>query len=271
MTGSVSYSFSLSAAHRTHKVVSGIAFRRSFGIFRPHCSQVVIVSDFIFSVFFFILFPNVHVHLITNSTLKTNYMDACIKFEQKLSAALLNESMTAGGIVRAINKQRRLHNLPLLNPATSLDTAAKIQARQMASTGQFGHDLENVKYPHLADRLHAAGHGDDRTGEVLFSGTDDSEAAVREWLNSNRHRKAILSPDAREIGSAVQYSKEGRPYVCALVSIPNKNMSQTIGDEIINIVKKYGKEAGKKLVTMAQSNRMKKIAPIIQKIVDALE
>jgi hypothetical protein len=199
-------------------------------------------------------------------------MDACIKFEQKLSAALLNESMTAGGIVRAINKQRRLRNLPLLNPATSLDTAAKIQARQMASTGQFGHDLENVKYPHLADRLRAAKHGDNRTGEILFSGTDDSEVAVRTWLNSSRHREAILSPDVREVGSAIQYSKDGRPYVCALVSIPDKNVSQTIGDEIINAIKRYGKKAGKRALNrMAQSNRMKKIAPIIQKIADALE
>jgi hypothetical protein len=199
-------------------------------------------------------------------------MDACIKFEQKLSAALLNESMTAGGIIRAINKQRRLRNLPLLNPTTSLDAAAVIQARQMASTGQFGHDLENVKYPHLADRLRAAKHGDNRTGEILFSGADDSEVAVRAWLNSSRHRKAILSPDVREIGSAVQYSKEGRPYVCALVSIPSENASQNIGDEIINTIKKYGKKAGKRLLTtIAQSNRMKKIAPIIQKIADALE
>ena len=208
-------------------------------------------------------------------------MDTCtIRFEHKLSTALsINESMTADGIIRAINKQRKLKRLDPVTPDNTIDRAAKIQARQMASTGQFAHVLKGVKYPSFPDRMRAIGLAHLKAGEVLYScnpGMDDSEVAVQAWLGSKQHREAVLHPDVEEIGISVQYAANGRPYACAVLAIPdssNKDATADFADELIGAVKKYGKTAGKKLlVKAAQSDQMKKVlaAPIIQKIIAAL-
>jgi hypothetical protein len=204
-------------------------------------------------------------------------MNICTtNFEHELSTILLNESMTESGVISTINRHRKLKHLIPVKPNNAVSVAAKIQANQMASTKQFGHNLKGVKYPKLTDRMKASGYNCYKFGEVLYSGTDDSEAPVRAWLNSPPHREAILHPDVREIGTSVQYSDDGRPYVCAVVCIPNKqnqNDLADIGEKAWDIAKKYGKMAAKKfLVNMAQSDGLRDIAnsPIIQKIVAKL-
>ena len=212
-----------------------------------------------------------------------------ISFEHKLSSILsLSESMTTDGIIRAINKQRKLKHLNPVNPNHSISVAAKIQAKQMASTGEFGHTLKGVKYPTLDDRMRASGYSYAKAGEVLYSGADDSDAAIRGWLGSKPHREAILHPDVEEIGAAVQYSDKGRPYACAVVCIPSgggredeeneeneeeKYTPRDIADRVIEVAKEYGKKAAKKLlIKVSQSDYVKDLAksPIIQKIVKAL-
>jgi hypothetical protein len=184
--------------------------------------------------------------------------------------------MTTDGIIYSINKQRKSRQLNQLSHNTKIDIAAKIQAKQMASTGEFGHVLRGAKYPTLADRMRVTEYAYSNAGEVLYSGIDDTETVVQSWLNSKPHREAILHPDVEEIGISVQYSQKGRPYVCAVVCIPIGKKSDTIediGDEILEVVKRYGKTAGKKLlIKIAKSDYMKEIikSPIIQKIIAIL-
>jgi hypothetical protein len=209
-----------------------------------------------------------------------------IRFECKLSRVLsLNESMTPGNIIQAINNQRQSQHLDPLSPNSSISIAAEIQAIQMASTGQFGHVLKNVKYPKPADRMRASGYDFLNAGEVLYAGTDDQDMAVRDWLNSKPHREAILHPDVKEIGAAIKHDKNGRAYACAVVCVPNnkrkqrtkqktKNVASEIGNRIIDAVEEYGKTAGKKLlIKIAQSDQYKNIlqSPIIKKIIKALQ
>ena len=202
-------------------------------------------------------------------------MSTCtIRFEHRLSEALIAESMTAGGIIQAINKQRKLKKLTPAQPNETLEIAATIQARQMTHFGQFGHVIKGAKYPKLSDRMRAVGI-DMQAGEVLYAGADDPEMAVQAWLGSKPHREAILHPDIREIGASVERSN-GRAYACAVVCIPNnsgKAQAATVGDEIIQTAKDFGKVAAQKLLTkVAQSDKMKDVmkSPIIKKIIAAL-
>lgn len=204
-------------------------------------------------------------------------MDTCtIKFEHKLSSTLsLCESMTARDIIHAINRQRRSQKLAPVRPNDSIDIAAEIQAKQMAKTGQFGHNLRGVRYPKPADRMRASGYNYANAGEVLYSGIDDPEMAVRLWMGSKPHRIAILHPDVEEVGASVERANDGKSYVCVVLCIPSDDgKAAEIGSEILDTVKKYGKVAGKRLlVQMAQSEYMQSVikAPIIQRIIAALK
>jgi hypothetical protein len=197
-----------------------------------------------------------------------------ILFEHKLSAVLLNESATADGIIYSINKQRELQHLNPVKPNNIIDIAAKIQTKQMIVTGEFGHILKGTKYPRLADRMQATGYNYVSAGEVLYSGTDNSEIAVQAWMGSKPHREALLHPDVEEIGTSVEYSTNGRPYICVVLCIPTNTDASDFGDEILKTIKKYGKTAGKKLlIKAAQSDQMKNIikSPVIQKIIATLK
>jgi hypothetical protein len=212
-------------------------------------------------------------------------MDICItSFENKLSTVLLlNESMTRGGIIHTINKQRRLKHLDPVIHNSTIDIAASIQAKQMARVKQLGHNLKGVKYPNLGDRMRVSEHAYSRAGEVLYSGSDDSNAAVQAWMNSPKHRAAILHPDVKEIGASVQYSDDGTPYACAVVCIPPQEHQKKrdsdevvadVADRVWQLAKKHGKSIGKKALSkIAKSDRMKDIinSPIIQKIIAALK
>lgn len=186
--------------------------------------------------------------------------------------------MTASGIIHAINKQRKLKRLTQVSPNSTIDIAAKIQAKQMASTGQFGHVIKGAKYPTPDDRMRAAGLSHMKAGEVLYScnpGMDDSDTAVQAWLGSKPHREAILHPDIAEIGVSIQHSSDGRPYACAIVGIPaaNEDDVSNFVDKVLNAVKEYGKTSAKKLlIKAAQSSRMQNIirSPAVQKLIAAL-
>lgn len=217
------------------------------------------------------------------------------KFEDRLSVALLNESMSANEIVDAINKTRETRGLEPVEPNRDITIAAKTHATAMARLQKFGHVLSGTKYPKLSDRMNLTGYSYSNAGEVLTAGIDNPDRVIRAWLNSPPHRRAILHPDVQEIGAAVQYAKNGEPYVCAVLCIPqgyekdeedekdenNKYDSEEgefsdfaeIGSDIWQAVKKYGKKAGKNILRkLAQSDKAKELAksPIIQKIIAAL-
>jgi hypothetical protein len=206
-------------------------------------------------------------------------MDTCtIKFEQKLfHALLLCESVTDRDIISAINKQRKSKRLNPVNHNNKIDIAAKIQAKQMAGTGQFGHVLRGVKYPNLDDRMRASGYAFYKAGEVLFAGNEGPDAIVGLWMGSKPHREAILHPDVKEIGVSVEYSSGGKPYVCAVLCAPfegNQDLAVEVADKIIGIAKAQGAITAKKILNdIIQSKPMRWIikTPPIQRVIAALK
>lgn len=211
-------------------------------------------------------------------------------FEDRLSTTLLNESVSARGVIDAINKLRETKGLEPVEPNSDIRIAAQTHAIAMAKLQEFGHVLKNAKYPNLPDRMRLTGYSYSDAGEVLAAGIDDPDKVIRAWLNSPPHRKAILHPDVREIGASVQYAKNGDPYICAVLCIPQGhnrdddrdgedeeygegNEFAEIGNDIWQAVKKYGKKAGRNLLhKLAQSDQAKELArsPIIKKIIAAL-
>jgi ribosome maturation protein Sdo1 len=211
-------------------------------------------------------------------------IDHTVTFENKLSNILL-ESVSANGIIQAINKVRELKDLEPVEPNDDIRIAARTHATAMASLQEFGHVLDRAKYPKLSDRMRLTGYSYSDAGEVLAAGIDDPDRVIRAWLNSPPHRKAILHPDVEEIGASVQYTKNGDPYVCAVLCIPQGGSNaeddeeededdfDSIANDVWQAVKKYGKRAGKNILhKLAQTDKAKEIAksPIIQKIVAAL-
>jgi hypothetical protein len=194
-------------------------------------------------------------------------MNICsTKFEHKLSY-ILNESLSEEGIIIAINKARRQAQL---NPVISnkhLQIAAEIQTKQMIKSGTLEHHIKGAKYPNPSDRMQASGYsGGYKSGEVLYSGYDSSTKAIKAWLNSPKHREAILYPDMREIGAASAQDKNGIMFACAILCAPanSNNDFQEIVNKITSATKKYGKETAKRLLTQLPNNIQQ--SPIIQKL-----
>ncbi|MFA5767167.1 MAG: CAP domain-containing protein [Candidatus Paceibacterota bacterium] len=180
-------------------------------------------------------------------------------------------------IISAINRQRKSKHLNPVSHNNKIDIAAKIQAKQMARTGQFGHVLRGVKYPNLDDRMRASSYALYKAGEVLFTGNEGPDAIVGLWIGSKPHREAILHPDVKEIGASVEYSSGGKSYVCAVLCVPfegNQNLAVEVADKIINIAKEQGAIAAKKILNdIMQSKPMRWIikTPPIQRIIAALK
>jgi len=205
-------------------------------------------------------------------------MDSCtIKFEQKLSSVLLYESISGADIISAINAQRKLKGLIPVSRNNKIDTATKIQAKQMAVTGQFGHVLRNVKYPNLDDRMRASGYAYYKAGEVLFEGNGSPNTIVNLWMGSKPHREAILHPKVSEIGTSVEYSSNNKMYVCAVLCIPfegSEDIVSEVASRIINVAKKQGATAAKKIlndIALSKAMRWVTKSPAIQKIITALK
>jgi hypothetical protein len=205
-------------------------------------------------------------------------MGTCnIKFEQKLSSALLLcESISGRDIISAINKQRQSKRLNPVNHNSKIDIAAKIQAKQMAMTGQFKHTLHGVKYPNLDDRMRASGYAYYKAGEVLFTGNEGPDAIVNLWMGSKPHKEAILHPDVKEIGISIEYSPSREPYVCAVLCAPfgeSQEMAAEIANKIVSIAKEQGTIAAKRILNdIAQSKAMQWVirSPQVQRVIAAL-
>jgi hypothetical protein len=185
--------------------------------------------------------------------------------------------MSGRNIISAINRQRKSKHLNPVNHNSTIDIAAKIQAKQTAATRQLKHTLHGVKYPSLDDRMRASGYAYYKAGEVLFSGNEGPDAIVNLWMGSKPHKEAILHPDVKEIGASVEYSSNGELYVCAVLCVPfkeNQDVAVEIANKIISIFKEHGAVAAKRILNdIAQSKAMQWVikSPPIQRIITTLK
>jgi uncharacterized protein YkwD len=117
-------------------------------------------------------------------------------------------SAAAGAVTCLVNAERTSRGIPALRRDADLAQAARAHAEDMAQHDYFAHTSpDGVR---LGDRLRAAGYGRPgegwRAGEDIGWGTGDRatpSALVDAWLNSDGHRRILLSATYEEIGVGV--------------------------------------------------------------------
>ena len=93
--------------------------------------------------------------------------------------------------------------------STTLSEVARQHARDMASHHYFEHQDLNGRSP--ADRVKAAGYGEQRVAENMAYGTLSIEDAIAGWLKSPGHCENVMEPRFKEMGIAfVEDSGERR-------------------------------------------------------------
>ena len=105
-----------------------------------------------------------------------------------------------------VNEERSKHDLFPLNPDHRLTAAARDHSRDMADNDYFSHTSPDGRT--VGDRVTDAGYIWSRVAENIARGHTSPEAVVLGWMNSEGHRRNILSADFCDLG--VGYVSTGR-------------------------------------------------------------
>ena len=124
----------------------------------------------------------------TNTTQTTSPLSA---FEQK--------------VVALTNQERAKNGLPALKVNTTLSKMAHEKARDMSANNYFSHTSPTYGSPF--DMMKKYGITYNYAGENIAMGQQTPEDVVKAWMNSEGHRKNILSPNYNYIG--VGYVAQG--------------------------------------------------------------
>lgn len=104
-------------------------------------------------------------------------------------------------VVELVNAERANHGLAPLSLNSSLAQSARVRAKEITSS--FGHTRPNGKRFSSAISIGFCG-----AGENIAAGQMSPESVVNSWMNSDGHRKNILSPDFRLIGVGCYYDED---------------------------------------------------------------
>ena len=119
-----------------------------------------------------------------------------------------------GDILVELNRTRAEHGLRPLTRSEPLQGAAVFHSRAMLAGGFFEHDSKDGSP--FSDRVRrfypSAGAAEWSVGENLLftTGTVGAAAVINAWLNSPGHRRNMLSPAWREVGSRSGQDAFGR-------------------------------------------------------------
>ena len=101
-------------------------------------------------------------------------------------------------VLELVNNEREKNGLSALNLDASLSNVARNHSADMAKNKYFSHT--NLKGQSPFDRLKSAGISYSYAGENIAAGQTTPEAVVTAWMNSEGHRKNILSKNFKKIG-----------------------------------------------------------------------
>jgi uncharacterized protein YkwD len=132
-------------------------------------------------------------------------------------------------LIKVINGERQKASVPDYKPNRRLMAAARLHANNMASLNTGGHVLEDVKeeWRRPEDRLAYVKWRGMTWGENVAWGTSNPEAIVRMWMNSEGHRKNLLSEYFGEIGVGLARGTSGY-YVCAVFGSSSRDRSDVL-------------------------------------------
>jgi uncharacterized protein YkwD len=112
-------------------------------------------------------------------------------------------------IIDLTNAERKKEDLPPLKMNPKLMEAARAHAKNMADQDKLDHVLDE-KDP--VDRAKVAGYKSGYVGENIAWNQKTAKAVLETWMDSEGHRKNILTKEFEEIGVAVVKNKKGEPY-----------------------------------------------------------
>lgn len=131
----------------------------------------------------------------------------------ELNDQLGDKSTIRMEVVRLVNIERAKVDLPALTYNKALEESAQAHAEDMLSKGYFSHFSQTGD--NFVDRMKAADYGTVHAafcngcsihtyyGENIAKGQRTAQEVVTGWMNSEPHRKNILSTDFEEIGIGV--------------------------------------------------------------------
>ena len=110
-------------------------------------------------------------------------------------------SITSENLIKLVNQSRVNAGLKPLNINLILTKAAQKKAEDMAKRGYFSHNDPDGKPGYSL--IGESGYNYNLAAENLAEGYSDSESINNAWLNSESHRKHLLSSDYQDTGIAV--------------------------------------------------------------------
>ena len=119
-------------------------------------------------------------------------------------------------ILVLVNREREQVGIRPLRFSSELATAAHQHSATMATAGFFEH--RGVGEPALFDRVTASGMDTDHVGENIFETSEGVSVAVADecvkmWMQSEGHRRNMLSPEFDKTGISVGVSRDGENYI----------------------------------------------------------
>jgi uncharacterized YkwD family protein len=118
--------------------------------------------------------------------------------EQKATPSGTEISAFESKVIDLTNEQRRKNGLPNLQPDTALSNVAQEKSNDMQAKNYFSHTSPTYGSPF--DMMRDFGVSYNTAGENIAMGQRSAEEVVNAWMNSEGHRKNILSPNYTHIG-----------------------------------------------------------------------
>jgi uncharacterized YkwD family protein len=154
-------------------------------------------------------FANLGIKFSTNTTTQTNTQTPA---QQPATTTEQTQTTTSGSlsayeqkVVDLTNQERAKYGLAALKVDTALSQVAREKSLDMNKNGYFSHTSPTYGSPF--DMMKQFGISYQYAGENIAMGQRTPEEVVQAWMNSEGHRKNILSANFNYIG--VGYVEQG--------------------------------------------------------------
>jgi len=122
-------------------------------------------------------------------------------------------------VIDLTNAERKKEKLSPLKAAPLLFASARKHTVNMAKQDKLDHVLDEKT---IKDRVVAENYKYARIAENIAMGQTTPKQVVHAWMDSEGHRKNILTPELTEIGIGIEKNAEGRLYWTQNFGTPRK-------------------------------------------------